>query len=375
MSPRPPLVLAVTALVLLAGCSLPASQTTTATDSTADTTTGDADTTTTDADTTTAPELLAPGITGEGIVDRSALFDAHRTALLADGAVIVLNVSTTGGDGPELRTDSRVSLAPGGESAAVHGTGLDAEGQVQSVDAWLNRTLTVFRFGADGDTEYRVLERAAAPDELVWAGDLRAYVDPVAAAFAVTGVETRDGTRFATLAAEVDLVENASGVDTAVELVVDERGVVRSATVDQRQPDGQRHLLSYRVARLGTTGDRPPWVDRVPAGAFLDADLDAEVLDGTVLRLHNGGPDAVPAGTTVTVIAGGVAYDATLGAVAAGETRYLWVDDGGTLTASDDRPAAGSGRQLGGRAVVTVETADGVTLLTADLVWRDRGGR
>ena len=350
----------VGALVLLAGCGGTATPTANASPGTTPTPTA-----TSTPDRTATPGSLAPGVSGPGVTDVDALLDAHRTALLADGAVVTLNVSA-GGDS---QSDQRLTLGPDARDVVVTGSGVGVDGPV-SVDTWLNDSVSLFRFAGNGSTDYRVLDPLPERARLLWAGNVDAYLRATAPDLRVTGTETRDGTRYTSLAAESDLVNDSGGADTTVALTVSESGVLRAFDLVQDRPDGGTYRVTYRVVELGAAPAPPAWVEDVPAGSYLDVSLDAEVQNGSTVVVSNDGPDAVPDGSTVRVVAGGVTYDVTLDdGLAPGETRYLWVDGGGTIAVGDTPPTDGA-VQLGGRAVVTVETPDGVRLLAADLAWR-----
>lgn len=380
--PRPRwFVLALCVSLVLAGCGAPASPTDTPipTDGAGPTSTqtpeatatpGASPTPASTATPTETPATLAPGVSDRGVTDVDALLAAHRSALLADGAVLTLNVSTGDGGPGAQRADQRAVLGPNATTVVTSGSGVGPDGGVQHVDAWLNETASLFRFESAGETNYRALDASPGRQGLVWAGNVDRYLRATAPDLTVTGVETRDGARYVTLAGESDLINDSSGVDTTVTVTVDETGVVRSFDLEQTQPDGERYRVRYRVDRLGAAPERPAWVDAVPQGVFLDVSLEFEVLNGSVVALSNGGPDAVPAGSTVRLVAGGVTYDAALAdGVPAGETRYVWVDETGTLAAGPTAPGSDA-QSLGGRAVIVVESPDGVTLGSADLAWR-----
>jgi hypothetical protein len=313
-------------------------------------------------------------VTTDGLVDAQALQSAHRETVLADGAEIYLAVWVTSADGTVAEHSSQtIELGPNAMPVATNGSGTGLEGEVQ-VNAWFNETASLFRIRGGGETTYRVLPRSASAADLVWAGNVDRYVRSAADAFAVTNVTTRDDRRIVTLEASADLVNGSNGADTEITMAVDDRGVVRSFDLEQRQSEGERYRVEYVVERLGVTPTRPAWVDSIPAGAFLEVELNVEVMDGRIVHLSNAGPDAVPAGSSVTVVAEGVTHDVQLSdPLAAGEERWVWVDaETGESTIGAERPAEDAARSLGGRAIVTVQTPDGVTLLTADLAWRDR---
>lgn len=315
-------------------------------------------------------------MTADGITDADALLSAHRSALLADGATIALEVTRTEADGNvSQRSTQTVRLGPGGSPVAVNGSGLGPDGPIR-VDAWLTNDSSLYRFRNASSTDYQVLGPIPNTARLVWAGNIDTYVRTTAGNFTVASTGTDGGTRVTTLTATLDIVNGSAAPDTEMEMTVTGEGVIRSFDLTQTQPDGDEYGIDYRVQEVGVAPTEPAWVASVPEGVFLDADLGVEVTDDALVNLTNDGPDAVPANATVSVAAGGTTYDATLSApLAPGETRWLWVDDAtGTLAVADERPASPSARALGGRATVVVETADGSRLLTADLAWRTSDG-
>lgn len=356
--------------VVLAGCpGAPTTGSPTATDTPSSTATA----TPTATPTPSSPiGDLAPGVTADGIADVAALLSAHESTLLADGATLALAVTRTEPGGTvSQRSNQTLSLGPGARPVTVNGTGLGPDGPLR-VDAWLTDDSSLYRFRDGNSTDYRVLDPLSDTTRLVWAGNVDTYLRAAAGNFTMASTGIEDGTRVTTLRAGLALVNGSADPDTEMTMTVTGDGVIRSFDLTQTQPDGDEYGIRYRVLEVGVTPAEPAWVASVPAGAFLDVDLDVAVTDDALVTVTNDGPDAVPANATVTVAAGGTSYDATLtDPLEPGETRWLWVDDGtGTLTVADDRPASPSARALGGQATVVVRTADGTTLVTADLAWR-----
>lgn len=312
-------------------------------------------------------------MTAAGIDDVDALLSAHRETLLAEGATIRLVVSTSAPDGSvSQRSTQAVELAPNATTVLSNGSGLGPDGP-QQVDAWLNETTSLFRFRGNGSTEYRILPASPGRPDLALAGNVGRYLRAAPDAFSV--VTVADG--LATLRAETNLSAGVPGPETTMRLRVDSRGVVRSFALNQTQSQGERYHVDFAVESTGVTPTRPAWVDAIPSGAFLETNLDIEVENGTAVSITNEGPDAVPAGSTVTLVADGVTYDATLETpVDAGDRRWLWVaSDTETLTVGTETPTPDSARSLGGRATVVVRTDDGIRLASADLAWRTDRGR
>jgi hypothetical protein len=311
-------------------------------------------------------------VTDAGVTDVEALLAAHRSTLLSDGAVLSLDVTRTEPGGTvSQRSNQTVALGPDAATVALNGSGLGPDGPLR-VDAWLTDDRSLYRFTDDAGQTYRVTDPLTGRDALVGAGNIELYIRAAPAAFTVDSTGMDDGTRVTTLTATADLVNDSGGDDTEMTMAVTERGVIRSFDLRQTQPDGDTYRIAYRVERVGASPAEPAWVASVPDGAFLDTDLAVAVTNDTLVNVSNAGPDAVPANATVTVASGGTVYDATLVApIEPGETRWLWVDNGsGTLTVATERPASPSARALGGQATVVVRTADGTTLVTADLAWR-----
>lgn len=290
------------AMLLLSGCSgvldTTANTTTTATPEELDPADADAD--------------LPPGVTESGVENASALAAAHEETLLAEG--FVLNV-TSEFDGSTLgnrTTNARWLVAPGGERFALDArTTVHDEPPVESrlgdeyrQRLWRDATL-VSRVDAGNETRYSNLDALRVEPGVTKSAEYERYL--AGGNVTVERVVAGEDHTLTTLVA--DDARPAEGVDGRYDarFVVDERGVVHEATVTTGQRDGdvQRHL-EYDLVRLGTSPERPGWVDDAPDAAFLNVTLDADVEHrhggGTpYLVVTNEGTDAMPAGATLNV--------------------------------------------------------------------------
>jgi hypothetical protein len=367
--------LLVLLVVVVAGCTgsdgVPEMTTTTDVDPTG--TTGDDAGTGATATPSGDPSVLAPGVTTAGIVDVDALLTAHSETLLADGARIRLAVRTESVDGTVTQASTQtVAIGPAAAAVRSTGTSMGPDGEV-SVDTWLNDSLSVFRFRGADETTYEVLDPLPGRTELVLAGNIGTYLRADPGAFEVDSTAVTAGRQVTTLQAAADLVNGTKGDETEMRVAVDDRGAISRFELDQRLPEGDHYRIEYELEATGVTPDRPAWVEAIPAGVFLEADLAIEVDDGRLVVVSNAGPDAVPADSTVTVVAAGSTYDATLDTpLGPGETRWLWVDEAsGTLRVATVAPEDVAAVPLGGQATVVVRSPDGVAITTAELAWRE----
>lgn len=360
--------------VVLAGCgAIEAPGSTTAPESGTDGSTTTVPGSGTGNTTTSVARDVAPGVTTAGIEDVDALLAAHTETLLADGARIRLAVWTESRDGTVTqRSTQTLRLGPGASVATTSGSGMGPDGEL-TADTWLNDSISVFRFRNANETTYRVIDPLAERGNLVFAGNIDRYLEADPQAFTVESVSAEDGRQTATLTASVDLVNGTDGRETDMRLDLDERGAILRFDLEQRRPDGERYLIDYDLEATGVTPDRPSWVEDIPAGVFLEADLAIDVHEGSFVVIANAGPDAVPAGATVTVIASGSTYERTLDRpLGVDEERWLWIDEETrTLSVADGAPSGVDARSLDGQATVVVRTPDGTAIRTAELAWRE----
>jgi hypothetical protein len=393
---RPLPALLVAAIVLLAGCSGlfpggPAeteaptptagdetpTRTTTTTPTARPTTTVAPTPTTTRSPTTTEPpgndtEPLAPGVTGEGIVNPIALLSAHQRELLADGFVANVTYENVGNGTVQWRTTQRTIAGPGGERAVLSGTAGESNAIITTQDVWLNATHATLRRIEDDETAYTVEDRLTPPEALVMPGPILSLVQTYRSEYAVTNVETRDGRRYVTLSATIDRVGGDETADTEATMLVDERGVVHSIDATTNYGGGDDWHVTYAVERIGGVDPDPPsWLAEVPRNASVSADLFTGMGPEGVLTIDHNGGDPVPAGTHVTILQNGALYEARLEEpLRPGDTLYVYLDAAtGELQVGTTEPAGDEYEPLAREFTVRVFTGDGVELLEESLGW------
>ncbi|MFC7229879.1 hypothetical protein N0B31_20940 [Salinirubellus salinus] len=310
---------------------------------------------------------LAPGITDDGIENPVALLNAHQRELLAEGFVVEQTITSTYAGEPSNRLVLTTTVGPGGEVAFQNATatGYDSGGNesVITSQVWLNQsTMLSYRVEA-GEPSYQVRDRTYPPEWFVWFGSLQRDIQFAADEYEVTDVERVDGVRVVTLEASIDRVAN-DGVDDTIGLLrVDERGVIRHAETNVTYEEGTTYRTVYDVAELGVAPPAPPaWVDDVPPSASLQLELDIFEFDERGVELVHLYGDSVPANSTVTLTSNGTTYEKTLDEPFGDGSRYLWVDDEGTLRATATPPDEGTVQPLGREVTVTVRAPDGLRL-------------
>lgn len=361
------LALFVTFAVVLAGCAgqvdTPTPAGTASPSPPADAPTSTPDPTATPTSDSTATPLptgeLAPGLTDAGVENPVTLASAHQRALLADGAVVETTVEMYYESTVAERSTFRNVVGPGGERALQTGGSVRADGTDPITgEMWLNETTAVTRRVEENRTEYTLRERVDTPESLVWGSVAQRELQFVANDLAVTGVSDRDGLRRVHLAATLDRVGNDGTNDTEVTAVVDERGVVRELVVDVRYGEGDRWRMTYRVVRVGDVRPTPPdWLDSVPPSASLQLTLDIERFEDTYVELAHVHGDAVPEGSTVTLVSDGTVAETRLDEPFGSGSVFLSVTPEGSLTVGDTPPRE-SAVELGYRVSVAVTAPD-----------------
>lgn len=184
----------------------------------------------------------------------------------------------------------------------------------------------------------------------------------------MTNVTERDGRRLVTLSASIDRVAGDGVDDTTATLRVDESCVIRDAETEVSYGGGNVYRTAYRVVQLGdVTPERPAWVDAVPPSAALQVGLDVSEFDATSIQLVRTYGDAVPAGSTVTVVSNGTRYETTLTDEFGDGERHLWIDSNSRLRVTQARPSSADVRTLGQEVTVTVRAPDGGELFSTSI--------
>lgn len=316
---------------------------------------------------TLTDDVLAPGITEDGIVNPIALGSAHRRTLLADGFVSNTTYESVADGAVQFRTSSHVVAGPGGELVLQRSTASDLDAYLRTHDAWHNTTHTTTRAVEGGDPEYAVRERITPSEAIVWPGPVLRGVQDYADEYEVTTVEERDGMQFTTLSAAID----GGGTST---IVVDERGAVRTFESTTTYGGTDVWQVRYAVERIGDVRPQAPaWLADVPAGASLDVHLFVGAVDGLdgVIALEHAGGDVVPVGTFVSLRQDETISEAQLAdPLRPGETLFVSLTaDAGDLRVSTTQPSPDDVQPVGSEFTIRVFTPDGVTLFEERLGW------
>lgn len=338
---------------------------------------------------------LPPGVTLDGVVNASALIEAHREALTRSGYSFVLetNLSSTFAGGVEqwavqngtvaaglspfrLRTVSRVlfeneSASPpttvsdawGNESTVVARTQRGNLTQVQQVDRRVGGFSTGQGGAGPGGGPGMGPGSAPSVDALV---TQTAVLETVlrSGRFEVTDVRQDGNLTLVTLTATAfdDAALGPGRNVTAFEasLLVDEEGRVRSMTYTLAFENGDDPAIRYRY-RLTDVGqvtvEKPEWV----AGAFepVSTSVSMQTVEDNALRLANEGDEALPAGSTIRLRHDGSTVTFQLDdALRPGQAVFLYVDADGTPRLATGQPPSDA-RRLDGSYEVVVQTPGG----------------
>ncbi|PSP56753.1 hypothetical protein BRC82_01370 [Halobacteriales archaeon QS_1_67_19] len=243
------LMVAVGCLVALAGCSGAISDV-------GDTTTDDA----------TTDDVEYPAGVSENDTNVSALTAAHDRQLENRSFTLEVNSTVNASTGNQTITMT-AAVGPDRDQVLVNGSARNQQVSAYMTDEKRYTRLTV----GDREPQYRVTERT--PDQMqLFSGSFAGttYLDRFAAEanFTPTDVRTVDGTTLIVLEADgsnATDTERANVTDYEATLLVDEDGVVHSATVDvSAARDGQqiRTRFSMNVSAIGeTTVEEPDWLD------------------------------------------------------------------------------------------------------------------
>lgn len=343
--------LAMVLLVLTAGCI----ETSNAPDAAGTTETTESLTTTetTRATTATGPTpapngTLAPGVTGDGIENVSALLGAHAAALRERGFELAVDRRLSA-DG-ETRDVDRRTVAAAHLRRVRSRTTSTLAGNRTVRRAWFNETMErmLVRVDARGEVRYHLPTVGSAGSE-GRARYVRRFVETRQVAdllrggeFNVTAVNGSGGDARYTLVGTNFSTDGYYG-EREVHVTVSADGVVRVLKATGDTSDGGSFAFGYRVERLGVESvERPDWVAAAPAP--IDARPTAGFRNCTspYLTLHNEGPDTVPAGAVVAVRLNGTEHRATVDSALAPDDRVaLYLDADGGLRVADagDAPA------------------------------------
>lgn len=242
-------VLAVGALVVLAGCSGPLGAGESSTDG------------------PTTQDVTYPDAVSENGTNVSALADAHAEALNGSGFTLSLGMAQNTSMGNQT-AELSAAVGPDRENVSAN---VSAAGQ--RTDIYLTESQRFQRQTANGETTYRVTDRSSEQLQLVpsaysGAAYLEQYAGQPGANFTPDGVREVDGQTLIVLRADGSNVSspgeaNVTGYDAT--MLVDEDGLVHSFEVDLSTE--QRNVtadveLSMNVTDVGeTTVEEPDWLD------------------------------------------------------------------------------------------------------------------
>ncbi len=330
---RPLLAVALAGMLLLAGCSgSPGTATEPAVN---DSTTATASATATDAAGTATPPAgldFAPGTSADGVVNASALLEAHLSAL--NGSDYRVRATQTAND----RT-TNILVAESGDRLRMRANG----SATTTNDIWSTADRSITRRGT-GDTATYTVAGAGTPAAGIAENLSSLYVAaPLASVeygeFAYDGTAEHDGEQ---LLRFVATGVNQSAIDSAnvssvssydATLLVSEDGVVHEATIDvtAESENESRSSSTEYAAATGIELERPSWLSNVPE---LSVSLNDDATLVTVE--HEGGP----AVENATVSVGMLGPSGTIeGTFEAGETRYLGVEaSSGDSVITAERP-------------------------------------
>lgn len=315
------------------------------------------------ADSTAVSPEQVPGVTNGTLSNASALVDANRNAVTTDGAILQVNQSSE-----QMNIDARLAVGANFSTYSLSGSGTVGEDRATAIDQWSNETTQFVRTAAAGETNYRVLDGyddrltiLSATEEFLSAGN-----------FEVANETAADGMVVLT-------ADSASEASTSMadpeqfdgRLVVSEAGQIQNLSVTLTR-DGKSVFYSYELRQAGVERvPKPDWIQDVPPGATVQAQLSIYVENDSYLRLEHGGGDVVPSGTTVRVESNGTTDTVSVdGSLSAGETRYLHFDAASQdLRVSTDRPEERSVSPVTSPVSVRVVTDGGSVLHSSSMGW------
>ena len=303
-----------------------------------------------------------PGVTNGTLANASALVEANRKAVTTDGAVLQVNQSAA-----RMDIDARLVVGADFSTYRLSGSGT-VNDESTTIDQWSNATVQFVRTSSGGETNYRVL--GGHEERLTLLSSVGEFLS--AGEFEVANETAGDG-------AVVLTADNVSDARTSMagperfdgRLVVSESGRIRNLSVTLTQA-GEQVSYSYELRQTGVESvPRPDWIDDVPPGATVQAQLSVDVTEGSYLALEHAGGDTVPSATTVRVESDGttgtVALDSSL---SAGETRYVFFDAASQgLRATAERPEPETVSAVSSPVSVRIVTGDGAVLHSSSMAW------
>lgn len=225
----------------------------------------------TDEPTPTPVPRLAPGLTGQGIENASALVAAHASFLRNQSFTRQSNSTGVTSNGSVLvRTTSMLRAGPPGEglySVIERNGSYLFEGRatlpVHSEAWWEGQRYVVKRTFQNGTTTYRQPPVSATRSDIV-AGTLPYRLESFSTNNTMVSEHfTRNGT---TLYRVRGVTRSNTAGNLTLRLLVDSRGLIHNYTTIRRLPFGMnisKSVTKTRFVAINTTDapERPPWYD------------------------------------------------------------------------------------------------------------------
>jgi hypothetical protein len=312
---------------------------------------------------------IAPGVTGGGIENVSALLDAHSSGLYQRGFALTTDRTVTI-ENRTYATERRIVVASNARRLRSHTTS-NRSGERTTARSWVDTTMErlLTRVDSGGETGYRIPPIGAVGERsregyatyLVQTNRIERLLR--GGEFEVTGVTERNGTRLYALVA-TNFSTSEYYDDREVHLYVSAEGTIHVLKATGETAGEDRFAYGYNLSRLGVeTVDRPDWVARAPAPVDTRPTLGFENCTAPYLVLENPGPDELPAGSVVSVTSNGTEYRLTLDTgLAADERRALYLAPSGELRTAALGSVPGDRRPLPREAQFTVSTGEGMLL-------------
>lgn len=324
---------------------------------------------------TAEPTRSFPGIESGTLTNVSKLSTAHSAALAETGYALSFNyeVAPLSDDHAHLYSFGNMTLRETADGTFSSRSVTNSSGfGNKTIESWGNQSVAVRKrvsetFGDGYETAY---EHATRPStqSVAHLGSYT-YLMLQIGSWTVESSAEVDGTSRYTLALDgvnQSYVEsnNISWNISTIEgsLVVDEQGRIHSlqSAMIFTEDDSEGAMavslqVSYSLDAVGdVTVSKPPWVsEAVESMTFFDATVTA--VDGTFVKLTNDGPDAIPAGATVTLWQDDSGSGPTIqDAVEPGETIWIYKPvEGYQWKIAREQPA--DGQSLSGNFRVVVK--------------------
>lgn len=211
-----------------------------------------------------------PGVTADGVANASALVDAHREHVIAHGATVTSNSTTTvriGGEPRTVETNATALATPNLTRIHVVSWGVRVSGNEtapERYEVYANETTILQRIAYEDETSIRVERRGDAPivvERVVRAQPLRSALESLE--FEVLETERRNGRTVTTLSADETTLNGDTPSQNAATLEVAVSGRVLSlSTVRDQNTTTAVGRRTLDVTWADATAVEPPaWVE------------------------------------------------------------------------------------------------------------------